>query len=288
MNLFVIKILAFFSLIKIHNIIIVAIAQYLVANFLIAPEKLFTDIIFNQTLLKLVLATFFTIAGGYIINSFFDAEKDQINRPKKYILDHTIPLRIKFFLYLIFNLIALLIAYFISIKAILFFGGYIFLIVAYSYYIKRFYWVSNIISAVLVVVPFFAITIHYKNFSLFIFYQALFLFLLILIRDFIKDLENFKGDWVHQYKTFPIVFNDKITKYSISFLAIALLLPIYKLIQFPILGTMRLFFLISIPFLIYIIIKIWQAKTQKNYLWCHNLIKTLILIGVFSIILVRF
>ena len=83
MNSLFIKIVAFFSLIKIHNIIIVAIAQYLVANFLIAPENLFRDIIFNQTLLKLVLSTFFIIAGGYIINNFFDAEKDQINRPQK-------------------------------------------------------------------------------------------------------------------------------------------------------------------------------------------------------------
>ena len=140
----------------------------------------------------------------------------------------------------------------------------------------------------MVVVPFFAITIHYKNFSLFIFYQALFLFLLILIRDFIKDLENFKGDWIQKYKTLPIVFSDKTTKFSISFLATATFYPTYKLIQFPILETMRLFFLASIPFLVYIIIKVWQAKTQKNYFYCHNLIKLLILIGVFSIILVKF
>ncbi|MDB4281131.1 ubiquinone biosynthesis protein UbiA, partial [Flavobacteriaceae bacterium] len=104
-------------------------------------------------------------------------------------------------------------------------------------------------------------------------------------RDIIKDLENFRGDWVHRYKTLPVVFNDSITKWIATFCLMLSLIPSYFLIQHP-LGLMYYYFALSAPYLLLVLVLLWRAKDQKMYLWLHNLIKAWILIGVLSIALI--
>ena len=77
----------------------------------------------------------------------------------------------------------------------------------------------------LVIVPFFATTLYFKNFETIVVYHATFLFLVILTRDLIKDLENFKGDWVKQYQTFPVVFGYKLSKLLITLSVMFTFLP---------------------------------------------------------------
>ena len=48
------------------------------------------ELLLDLNLLFLVLASAATTASGYIINNFFDAAKDQINRPHKYLLEHLV------------------------------------------------------------------------------------------------------------------------------------------------------------------------------------------------------
>jgi 4-hydroxybenzoate polyprenyltransferase len=139
------------------------------------------------------------------------------------------------------------------------------------------------------VTPFFVITLYFKNFSSIVFYHGAFLFLVVLIRDLIKDLENFKGDWVRQYKTIAVVFGETSTKKIITFLAILTFIPIRLLLtQIEILGTMWYYFLIAIPFLLLIVLILWKSTSQKTYLWLHNLLKFLIVTGILSIVLIRF
>ena len=130
--------------------------------------------------------------------------------------------------------------------------------------------------------PFWGITLYFGNFDKVIFYHASFLFLLILARDIIKDLENFKGDWVQRYQTLPIVFNVNTTKWIISLCLLLCLIPNYFLLEQK-LGVMHYYFLASNPILVFVLIFLWRATDQKTYLWTHNLIKVWILAGVFSI-----
>jgi 4-hydroxybenzoate polyprenyltransferase len=135
------------------------------------------------------------------------------------------------------------------------------------------------------ILPFWAITLYFKNFDAIIFYHATYLFLLILARDIIKDLENFKGDWVQRYKTLPVVFNHQITKAIITLCIVCTFIPTYFLIQ-QALGSMLYFFYCSVPFLSFVLVFLWRAQTEKAYLWTHNFIKLWILIGVLSIALI--
>ena len=277
-----IKIFGLFSLVRGYNIVVLILAQYLTSRYILAPSSSFYEILFDLKLFYLVLATAFSTAAGYIINNFYDAEKDKINRPKKFLLEHLLSQQSQLVLYFLLNGATLIAAGAASFKAILFFTVYIFGIWIYSSSLKRLFWISNLFATLLAIIPFFAVTIYFKNFEAVVIYHASFLFLLILIRDIVKDLQNYKGDWVHSYQTLPIVFGNLKTKIIVSALIFLNSVPIFLLIQSH-LGLMTYYFYFSIPYLLFVLVLLWIGSTQKMYLWIHNLLKILILLGVIGI-----
>ncbi|MDA8850793.1 geranylgeranylglycerol-phosphate geranylgeranyltransferase [Flavobacteriaceae bacterium] len=278
----VIKIFGLFSLVRGYNIVVLILAQYLTSRYILAPSSSFYEILFDLKLFYLVLATAFSTAAGYIINNFYDAEKDKINRPKKFLLEHLLSQQSQLVLYFLLNGATLIAAGAASFKAILFFTVYIFGIWIYSSSLKRLFWISNLFATLLAIIPFFAVTIYFKNFEAVVIYHASFLFLLILIRDIVKDLQNYKGDWLRSYQTLPIVFGNLKTKIIVSALIFLNSVPIFLLIQSH-LGLMTYYFYFSIPYLLFVLVLLWIGSTQKMYLWIHNLLKILILLGVIGI-----
>ncbi len=200
-------------------------------------------------------------------------------------MEHLVSQRKQLALYLLLNIFALLFASLVSVRAFFFFFFYSFAIWLYSNTVKRLFWLSNLFSALLMIFPFWGITLYLKNFESVVFYHAAYLFFLILARDIVKDLENLKGDWVQRYKTLPVVFSVITTKRIIALTLLLCLLPNYFLILQP-LGLMHYYFILGIPFLGMVLLFLWRAKDQKAYLWIHNLIKLWILIGVLSIALI--
>ena len=288
-NNFGIQILALFASVRGYTLITIIVAQYLSARYIFAPNSNWRHILFDSKLLMLVLATSAAIAGGYLINNFYDAEKDQINRPHKYLLEHRVPASFQLFCYSVLNALTLILSALVSMRTLPFFLAYIFGIWLYSHLLKKHFWASNVFAVVLAVIPFFAITLYFKNFSSLVFYHASFLFLIVLIRDLIKDLENFKGDWVRGYKTIAVVFGERTTKILLSFLVLLTFIPIALLLdQKEVLNSMWYYFVITIPFLLLIALILWRSPAQKTYLWLHNLLKALIVAGILSIVLVRF
>ena len=81
-NSFGIQILALFASVRGYTLTTIIVAQYLSARYIFAPHSNWRHILFDSKLLMLVLATSAAVAGGYLINNFYDAEKDQINRPR--------------------------------------------------------------------------------------------------------------------------------------------------------------------------------------------------------------
>lgn len=288
-NNFGIQILALFASVRGYTLITIIVAQYLSARYIFAPNSNWRHILFDSKLLMLVLATSAAVAGGYLINNFYDAEKDQINRPHKYLLEHRVPASFQLFCYSVLNALTLILSALVSMRTLPFFLAYIFGIWLYSHLLKKHFWASNVFAVVLAVIPFFAITLYFKNFSSLVFYHASFLFLIVLIRDLIKDLENFKGDWVRGYKTIAVVFGERTTKILLSFLVLLTFIPIALLLdQKEVLNSMWYYFVITIPFLLLIALILWRSPAQKTYLWLHNLLKALIVAGILSIVLVRF
>ena len=233
------------------------------------------------------MATAFSIASGYIINSFYDSKKDLINRPNKTTLDRLVSQKTKLNVYFTLNFVVAFLAILISWRAFLYFSVYIFLIWFYSHKVKKFVIVGNLMATLMAILPFFALLLYYKNFYEVIICHATFLFLLLLIREMIKDLENIKGDLANDYKTIPILYGEITSKKIITFLTLLTVIPVYLLIEKFEIGNMDLYFYSCLLFLLLFILKLWKSYLKEHYLFLHNVLKFLIVAGVFSIILIN-
>jgi 4-hydroxybenzoate polyprenyltransferase len=280
------KVISMFSVVRGYNIPVIALAQYLSAIFILAPEKRALDVLLDFNLFIIVLVSSLTIASGYIINNFYDSKKDLINRPNKSQLDRLVSQKTKLQVYFSVNFIVFLLAFLVSFRAVLFFSVYIFLIWFYSHKLKKITIVGNLTASFLAVLPFFAILLYYKNLYPQIFAHATFLFLLILIREMIKDLENIKGDIANDYQTIPVLFGEAFSKKIISLLTISTIIPIYYLVEVFEVGYMDIYFYVSMIILIFFLQKLWKSNTKPDYLKLHNILKFLVVSGVFCIVLI--
>lgn len=285
-KLLLMKILSLFSVVRGYNIPIIVLAQYLSSIFILAPERRALDVILDWRLFIIVFVSTLTIASGYIINNFYDSEKDLINRPNKSMLDRLVSQKTKLQVYFSLNFVATALAYIISWRAALFFAVYIFLIWFYSHKLKKYPMIGNLTASLLAVLPFFGILLYFKNFYHVIFAHATFLFLLILIREMIKDLENIKGDVANDYQTIPVRFGEKISKQVITVLTVSTILPVFILIDKYDVGYMDIYFYISLIVLVFFLLKLWKSQTHNEYLQLHNILKSLIVAGVFCIVLI--
>lgn len=286
-KLFVMKLIGLFSVIRGYNIPIIVLAQYFSAIFILAPEKRPLSILFDFDLFIIVFASSLTIASGYIINNFYDSKKDLINRPNKTKLDFLVSQKTKLNFYFILNFIVVFLAIIVSWRAFLYFSVYIFLIWYYSHRIKKYPVIGNLTAAFLAILPFFAILLYYKNLYEVILGHATFLFLLLLIREMIKDLENIKGDLANDYKTIPIIYGETISKKIITFLTISTIVPVYVLIEIFDVGYMDIYFYSCLIILIFFLLQLWKSNTKEQFVKLHNILKFLIVAGVFCIVLIN-
>lgn len=282
-KLFLLKIVSLFSAVRGYYIPIIVLAQYLAAVFILAPEKRVLAVIFDFNLFIIVLASTLTIASGYIINNFYDSKKDLINRPNKSKLDRLVSQKTKLNVYFTLNFVTAAIAFFVSVRAVMFFSVYIFLIWFYSHKIKKMVILGNLMASFLAVLPFFAILLYYKNFYEVIFFHASFLYLLLLIKEMIKDLENLQGDFANNYKTIPIVYTESTSKKVITTLSVLSIIPVYILIEIFDVGYMDIYFYGCLITLIFFVITLWKSSSKSEFLKLHNILKTLIVLGVFCI-----
>lgn len=284
---FLLKFFSLFSIVRGYNVLAIVIAQYLTSIYILAPDLPVKEVVFDLNLLMLVLASSSAIAAGYIINSFYDSEKDLINRPRKTMLDRLVSQRTKLTSYFVLNFISVIFASYVSFKAVAFFSLYIFGIWFYSHKLKKHPFVGNFVAATLAVIPFFAVFIYYKNFDLVIFVHATFLFIIIAMRELVKDLENIKGDLALNYRTIPVVYGENVSKKMLIALTILTLIPGYLLIAKFDIGYMDYFFFGSMLALFIFVVILLKSDKKIHYVILHNILKLIIIVGVLSIVLIK-
>lgn len=283
---FLLKLVSFISVIRGYNILVLVLAQYLTSMFILARERPLREVLFDPNLFFLVLATASAIAAGYIINNFYDSEKDLINRPHKTMLDRFVSQRTKLSVYFILNLASIFFASYVSFRTVVFFSLYIFVIWFYSHRLKKLLFFGNLVASILTITPFFAIFIYYKNFETVIFVHAAFLYLVVVMRELVKDLENLKGDILQGYRTIPVVYGEKLSKKLLTGLTLLSFIPVYFLIFHFEIGHMDLFFFGAIVLLILFLLVLFFSKFKWQYLLLHNMLKFLIVAGIFGILLI--
>ena len=280
------KFLSIFSVVRIYNILIIVLAQYLTSIFILSDKKPF-DVVFDFNLFLLILCSSLSIASGYIINNFYDQKKDVINKPIKSKIDDVVKNSTKLYFYFFLNFVVIFFASIISLRAIIFFSVYIFFLWFYSHKLKRLLFLGNLFYSLLTITPFFAILLYYKNIDLIIAAYALFLFFILLLKDITKDLKNLVGDFTENYQTIPVVFGENFSRIIISLITfINVILIINLFINFSD-GYMNIYYGISLILLLIFTIKLYKSKKVSDYLELHNILRLIIGLGVFSIILLE-
>lgn len=283
----ILKLFSLFVVVRGFNLAMIVVAQYITAIFIMSPSQSLSEVLLDRSLFVLIVATVLSIASGYIINNFYDAEKDSINRPQQVTLEKLVSQNTKLMVYFILNLLVVIIASYVSFRAVLFFSVYIFAIWFYSHKIKKRPIIGNLVSAVLTITPFFAIFLYYKNFSSLIFVFGFYLFLILSMRELVKDLSNLKGDLVLNYKTIPVIYGEIYAKFMILFLVLAnISVTSFLLLSYD-LGHMDYFFCFSILLLSLVLLLLFKAHKYQQYSRIHSLLKLLVLLGVFSIMLLN-
>lgn len=281
------KFIGLFSVVRGYNIMMICIAQYLTAIFILSRQPL-RQVLLDPRLFAIVLAGALAVAGGYIINAFYDQEKDLINKPTRTLMERMVGQHTKLSLYFILNFLSVIVASYVSFRAVLFFSIYIFMMWFYSHRIKKIVLVGNIVSGILSIIPFFAIFVYYHNFQKIIFVHAAFLYYLLLAKDFVKDLQNIKGDFALGYHTIATDYGERSSKQLITVFIGLTLVCIYFLTAFPDTGSMKYYFILTAIILLGGFLPIlWKGRTQIHYAFLRNLLKVIIVVGVFCIALIR-
>jgi len=280
------KMFSLLSVVRGYNILVLVVAQYLASIYIFSPQKSVRHVVFDLHLCFVIIASICVVAAGYIINNFYDSRADKINRPYKAGLDSYISQQVKLSLYFFLNFIGVLFAYLVSWRAALFFSVYIFGIWFYSHKLKRYPLTGLISATTLTILPFFVIFVYFKNFSKIIFVHAIFLFLVIMIRELIKDLENMKGAVASNYKTFPVAYGEKNAKFLSLFLLALTLVPVIFLFNYPAISYMCYYFYIALISLIIVAIALMKSTEKRHYTILHTGLKLLLLIGVLSLVFI--
>jgi len=254
----------------------------------------------------LVMATVLITAAGYVINDYFDTKTDLLNRPERVILGRKLNRRWAILLHIIFNTIGIGLGAYISFYIGLPILTLVFVMITgilwfYSTTYKRQFLIGNVIVALLTaLVPLMVLLFEIPllrekygllmielkaNFNYVILWVTAFsfyAFLLTLIREIIKDVEDFEGDNAYGRNTLPIVLgvmNTKIvvitfillTEFSLIYVYFRFLKDIITLIYFSI------FLIIPLLMLLY---KIFVAKERKDYHFASNLSKAIMFAGI--------
>ena len=107
-----------------------------------------------------------------------------------------------------------------------------------------------------------------------------------MVRELIKDLENIKGAIANNYQTFTVAYGEQKTKILCFGLLFLTLFPAIILFNYPELSYMKYYFYLALITLLYVAFYLAKSTHRKQYRFLHNILKLLLLIGVFSLIFI--
>ena len=99
----------FVKLIRVQNLLIIVLTQYLTALYLLQGIH-----ILDLELFLLSFSTVLLAAAGYIINDYYDVKIDYINKPEKVIVGKVLKRRVVLFWHTFLNFTAIIIGTFLD------------------------------------------------------------------------------------------------------------------------------------------------------------------------------
>jgi geranylgeranylglycerol-phosphate geranylgeranyltransferase len=272
------KITAVIKISRPVNFLIVALSVY-ISCLICSPGKFeILHAIFASLSFGLIAS------AGYIVNDIIDIKIDKINRPGRILPKGELSLNQAWLIYFLFNITGILLVIKLKIAVLLIIVTTIIIAFLYSWKIKNLSLVGNIIVSLMTGLAFVYGGVVVGNIKTAII-PAVFAFLINLIREIVKDMEDIEGDKANNIKTFPLKHGiNAASKVAIAvavFLILCTLIPflwkIYKIEYFIIvLLTVNLL-------LVYFIKSISSNKEKENLARMSKILKLNMILGLIAI-----
>ncbi len=306
-------ILAFLKLVRSLNLFFIVLTQvlfyYCVLPFAFRNVDYLPRLIMQPRLFWLLcLASLFIAAAGYIINDYFDLNIDQINKPDKMVVDNIIKRRWAILWHWLFSFSGVIISFYISWKLNNWLigianAGCVFLLMLYSTTFKKKLLIGNLIISILTawvtlvlfvgeielnlsplagvqvaMVRLFKLTVVYSGFA----------FIISLVREVVKDVEDMEGDERYGCRTMPIAWGVNVSKmfaavWLVVLLSAVIILQFYVL-QFRWWWVILYSFVFIIAPSVWILVKLYRAATKQDFHRLSGAIKFVMLTGILSMI----
>ncbi len=286
----------------------IIIAQVLIKYALLEPFDVLTTLnTFGFSIL--LIATLCIAAAGNIINDIYDVETDSINKPNKVIIGKYVSENVAYNLFFALNIIGIILGFYLSntVGKSSFFAIFVIIsmtLYVYASYLKGTVLFGNIIISFLVAMSIIIVGIFdllpaiipqnretQLTFLDIIFDYAIFAFLVNLVRELIKDIQDIDGDYKSGMNTLPIVIGrERSNKIAFAVSMIPTGAVIYFIVTYlykqPI--AIGFFLLFVIAPLIYATIKIFGASNNFHYKHISLVYKLVMFFGILSLLLYPF
>lgn len=303
----------FTRLIRWPNLLFLFLTQFLFQYGVMGPLLIRAGIVPVMKPLYFCLAAFGVIliaAAGYIINDYFDIAIDEVNKPGKVFITKGIGKTTALASYSLMNLTALGSIFYVNSympdnSALFIAGSCIALLFIYSARLKKKLLIGNLLVAGVTALSIlmlacmqgrltriqppgtpalqsiFWLTVGYTGFA----------FIISLIREAVKDLEDMEGDKKFGCTTMPLVWGINNTRLFITgwllllIIMLLLLQTVFYRYAWPLSAYSVL--LIIIP-LIAVLKKLFRAKNTAGYHQLSSYLKLIMLAGILSMLFFRY
>lgn len=260
-------------------------ALYVSTFFLFNTEESLRNFVFDFKVHGIIFCTVLSILAGGIINQFYDREKDQLTKPFRTRIQSFLKQKYFLYAYLILNLISLGTAFLISPRVFFFFLIYQFLMWFYSHKLSKIVVINNLTFVSLTVYPFFGMWVYYQTFSAKIFLMAVFLFLILIMIDMVKDLLTKNADKIFGYATVPNVFGNSVSKIILSVLTVVLMMISMLIVRREgIHNIMNLYFAVGL-FVLVFALYLLLGKQKKHNFFVLNILRVWVFFGILAMLL---
>jgi 4-hydroxybenzoate polyprenyltransferase len=278
----------FLYLIRFPNLLLIVLSQALAQASLLSAGVNWAGVA-TPGFFLLTLSTVCVAAAGYIINDYYDVKIDAINKPERVVVGKAIRRRPAMFTHMVLSLVGIVLGFWLSIPVGLINVGAVLLLWGYSARLKKMPLAGNLVIALLSASMLLIVAVYAGKLNNITISYAVFAFLISLIREIVKDMEDVRGDASFDCRTLPIVLGMRRTKY-VLYPLIALFQAFLLMVIFhPVTGTTFDLYMVALVLIpsVWLTMKLVRADRKRDFTFLSNIGKLIMLTGILSMLLIN-
>ena len=296
----------YLKLIRYQNLLMLAFMQ-LVFRYLFLAQSYVDLALTDFNYILLVIATICIAAGGYVINNIMDQDTDEIAKPQNRVVGVSISETVAYNWYIGLTIVGVGIGFYLSNVIYKPTFASMFILVAtllymYATSFKQIPVLGNVVVALMLstsiiiiglfdILPAIDMDNRFRMKEAFdiLMHYAIFAFIINLIREIVKDMEDMDGDYQSGINTLPITIGVQKTKIIVGVLtviSIGILAYYVNSNLFELDYVVYYAMILIVGPLIYFGVKLLNATTKKEFHHLSLVLKIILFFGILSVVVI--